>query len=227
MQSRVVMPLCGRYICGGVSVVVWKIEETVECLQALLSSPEAGEVARFSSLERRREWLAVRLLLARLCGVDARIVYDAAGKPSLARGGSYISISHTDGYAAVALSADYPVGLDVELSTRVVGGVYRRFMREEELDGVPRELCNAAKLIRWTASEALFKLTGNLGGNFRDNIVLEKTIPAREGVFSLSLAGLPEAGDEYSLSYLFDGDLLLALATSGKNAPFLRPADGL
>ena len=221
------MPLCGKYVCGEASVAVWEITETVGELQTLLDAPEASCVENFQSTERRCEWLAVRLLLKCMCGADARIVYDAAGKPFLEGGGACISVSHTKGYAALAVSRTCPVGLDIELAAREVGAVARRFMREQELVSVPASLHNAAKLLRWVASEALFKITGDLGGNYRDNIVPDKFLPACSGVFSLSLVGVPCASSGYSVSYLFDGPLLIALCREGAGEALVAAGEAL
>ena len=205
------MPLCGRYACGSAEIAVWKIEETIEQLSSLVDSATFVESEKFASVERRSEWLAVRALLRLLLGGDARVVYDEAGKPSLEGGRVFMSVSHTRGYAAVALSQDFPLGLDVELADREVGIASRRFMREEELDGVAPHLHNDAKLIRWTVSEALFKLVGDLGGNFRENIVIDGLCPERYGLFALSVDGVSRGNGRYWAAYLFDAPLLVTV----------------
>ncbi len=220
------MPLCGRYRSGAVALAVWRVEESVSELLSMLGASDASCVDDFTSVERCRERLAVRVLLKLMCGADAAIVYDAAGKPSLKHNEACISVSHTKGYAALAVSCEKSVGLDIELLTREVGAVSRRFMRDEELAGVPSHQCNAAKLLRWTASEALFKLVGNLGGNYRDNIVLERAVPACGGVLSMSLVGLERGNGSYSVAYLFDAPLLLTLCCEGACEP-LCPAGGI
>lgn len=216
------MPFLKKFACGDIEIAVWEITETAEELSSLVPPALLAEVGTFASLKRRAEWLAVRLLLQRFFGDDARIVYDAAGKPSLNNNDAYISISHTRGYAALAFSKNSPMGVDVELSAREVGEAFGCFMRGEELDGVPAELLNRAKLIRWTASEAVYKLVGNLGGGFRDNIVLERALPLEGGVLSLSLVGLPRGNsDNYSVAYLFDAPLLVVICREGNCAPLV------
>ncbi len=216
------MPFLKKFICGDIEIAVWKISETLEELSSLVPPALLAEVSEFASLKRRAEWLAVRLLLQKFFGSDTRIVYDAAGKPSLNNNVAYISISHTRGYAALAFSKSTPMGVDVELASREVGEAYSCFMRNEELDEVPSALQNRAKLLRWTASEALYKLVGNLGGGFRDNIVLERGVSSEGGVLSLSLVGLRNGNsDNYSVAYLFDTPLLIVLCREGRCAPLL------
>lgn len=205
------MPLCYTCNLNGAEVSVWKITEGEEELCALAGLDYAVEHRRFSSAGRRLEWLAVRALLMQVYTTN-ELCYSPAGKPSLVSRSGYISISHTTGYAVVAFSPVHEVGVDAELRSRHVGAVARRFMRDEELHGIPPECVNDAKLLRWVASEALFKLVGDLGGNYRDNIVLSAFPCGESGHFTLALRGLPGHGDDcYGASFLFVGDLLLVL----------------
>ncbi|MBE6308650.1 MAG: 4'-phosphopantetheinyl transferase superfamily protein [Bacteroidales bacterium] len=219
------MPLYGRYISSDVEISVWEMTESIEELSAGVDNSLLVEAQAFSGIERRAEWLAVRKLLKMVLGDAARIVYDSDGKPSLEGGGAHISISHTRGYVALAVSHSCPVGLDVELLSREVGAVSRRFMRDDELAGVPAELENSVKLLRWTASEAVYKLVGNLGGSYRENIVLDVAMPLREnGVLQLSLVGLRRGNGLFGVSYLFAGPLLLVVCQEAAAEP-LRAVD--
>lgn len=219
------MPLYGRYISGDVEISVWEMTETIDELSAGADNSLLVEAQAFAGTERRAEWLAVRKLLKLVLGDAARIVYDSAGKPSLEGGGAHISISHTRGYVALAVSHSSPVGLDVELVSREVGAASRRFMRDDELVAVPAELHNCVKLLRWTASEAVYKLVGNLGGSYRDNIVLDVALPLQEsGVLPLSLVGLRSGNGVFSVAYLFAGPLLLVLCGEALDEP-LRVVD--
>lgn len=219
------MPLYGRYISGDVEISVWEMTETIDELSAGADNSLLVEAQAFAGTGRRAEWLAVRKLVKLVLGDAARIVYDNAGKPLLAGGGAHISISHTRGYVALAVSHSCPVGFDVELLSREVGVASRRFMRDDELVAVPAELQNCVKLLRWTASEAVYKLVGNLGGSYRDNIVLNVAVPLQEsGILLLSLVGLRSGNGVYRVSYLFAGPLLLVLCGEALDEP-LRAVD--
>lgn len=211
------MPLFRKYNSAGALVAVWHITESVEWLLSQLPAIERDAAASLGGERRRSEWAATRLLLRELLGSGAAVVYDACGKPSLAGGGN-VSISHTRGYAAVALCGNNPVGLDIELCNRVVGAAKERFLRAGELDVYPPEQRNAAALLRWTASEALFKLVGDLGGNYRDNILLEHKAPLQPaGELEMSVVGLGCNGN-FCLNYVFDAPLLLALCSGNMPA---------
>ena len=206
------MPLYRQYSVAGADVSVWKVTET---LDELLGMVPAGCVAyaleEFASKKRCAEWLAVRVAVAQLFGEDARIVYDAAGKPRLDGIDGCISISHTEGYTVVAFSRNGEVGVDVELLARDVVPAARRFMPLELLDGLSASERNSVALLHWCAKEALFKIVGNLGGTFKDNISVAPFVFEDKGQVQLSLVGVDNAGEngfvaDYSV---FDGLLVV------------------
>ena len=92
---------CSLLRFGDISVSVWNITESADELLSLSNGDYAAETAALRDGQRRTEWLAVRLLLERVCGVTASIVYNAAGKPSLRGTQGYISISHSIGISSV------------------------------------------------------------------------------------------------------------------------------
>lgn len=189
------MPLFKEFKIGDIDVVVWKITETTEELSSLVAPECAVEAAHMKSCSRRQEWLAVRMLLARLCGKDARIVYDECGKPFLVGADGFISISHTRDYVLLAHSFSAPFGVDMELSSRDASVVARKFMKEPDVASLSPETANKALLIRWCVCEALFKLVGNVGGTYKDNVLLLSPFPAPDGSLTVSLKGCRELPD--------------------------------
>ena len=189
------MPLFKEFKIGDIDVAVWKITETTEELSSLVAPECAVEVAHMKSCSRRQEWLAVRVLLARLCGKDARIVYDECGKPFLVGADGFISISHTRDYVLLAHSFSAPFGVDMELSSRDASVVARKFMKEPDVASLSPETANKALLIRWCVCEALFKLVGNVGGTYKDNVLLLSPFPAPDGSLTVSLKGCRELPD--------------------------------
>ena len=207
------MPLLKQYELSGVRVLVWKMTETLEVLQGMVSSSLVAQACEeFASEKRRAEWLAVRALLSNCLGVDACVVYDAAGKPSLEGFDGEISISHTGGYVAVALSTCGSVGVDIELLSRNVMPVASRFMSVDSLESSHSDERNFVALVHWCAKEALYKIVGNLGGNFKDNISVGAFQPSCEGRVPLALVGLGNVGeDSFIADYSVLGDLLVVL----------------
>ena len=108
------MPLYREYSVGDIRIALWEMNETSDELSSLLAPEGLAGLPVACSEQRRRERLAVRVLLSRLGGNNARIVYGAAGKPMLEGADGYISVSHTRGYALLAYSPCTPFGVDMD-----------------------------------------------------------------------------------------------------------------
>jgi phosphopantetheinyl transferase len=207
------MPLQRTLCRDGVDVWVWKITETADELSLLVPGEQACYAREtFASEKRRAEWLAVRAIVAQQFGDKARVVYDVAGKPSIEDDAGYISVSHTKGYAVVAFSRECEVGVDVELVSRDVLPVAGRFMPAESLDVFPSVERNRVALVNWCAKEALFKITGDLGGNFKDNISVGELGEGETGHVALTLMGVEYPGEPlFVADYSFCEELLVVL----------------
>lgn len=138
---------------------VWKIEETSDELLSLLEQPSEylPFLQRLKTEKRRREWLASRVLLKKLAGQELSIAYHEDGAPYLPGSPYAISISHTDGYAAVQLH-EQAVGVDIEYRSNRVIKIRSRFMSPEEDASIDAGHEAEHLLIYWCAKEALFKL---------------------------------------------------------------------
>lgn len=157
------------------TLAIWQIAESEEELTAPMPHGEellAEARGRFKAAGRRLEWLAVRRLMHEL-GIASPIAYLPSGKPYLKDDPRHISISHTRGYAAVAISGTNPIGLDIEQRTDKVLRVQHKFLSPEERLFIPSGEGNVeALLIIWTAKEAIFKLVDREGIDFADHFHL-------------------------------------------------------
>ena len=211
------MPLIKQYGLSGVDVWVWKITETVDELLGMVPAECATyAVARFSSKKRCCEWLAVRAIVAQQFGDGVRIVYDRAGKPVLEGRRGNISISHTKGYAVFAFSPDNEVGVDVELLSRKVIHLAGHFMSMVPSVDIYGEGAGFIALLHWCAKEALFKIVGDLGGNFKDNILVTPFEPAADGSMRIEIVGLG-CDSRFMAQYCVDGDLLFVLCRGARD----------
>lgn len=168
----------------GVRVAVWHVTESYEELLSML--PDADSVQheaeqKFSSESRRVEWTAVRVLLYSILDRQIHIDYNEQGAPLLPDYERlHISISHTRGYVAIALSETAMVGVDVEQiehlgeSSKPLGvkrkepkieRVKSRFMREDEYAETM-----IGKLLHWSSKETVYKLLGRKGADFREEM---------------------------------------------------------
>jgi len=153
---------------------LYEITESVDQLKkkVVLSKDGIAELEGISHPTKQRERLASRCCLQELVkkvGKDYRgIKKDEHDKPHLIGLQYHISISHSFPYAAAIIHKKLPVGIDIEKPTEKIGRIAHRFLNEEEFtdcDGDIKKLC-----IYWAGKEAIYKLNGKNGLNFKQNI---------------------------------------------------------
>ena len=175
------MPLLTLENVGIGTLALWQMTEGEEELRALCEGLEQGvgtllwaeACSRFRAPKRQREWVSVRLLLHRLGISPAAVAYLPSGRPYLKGHAEAVSISHTQGYAAVLLSPTGPVGVDIERVSRRVHHVVDRFMDPADLPaGVEGDALTRHLLVHWSAREALFKCLDREGVDFRVHLHL-------------------------------------------------------
>lgn len=155
---------------------VWKTDESVEQLLALLPHSEAYRqqaLQRFKTEHRQQEWISVRVLLYTLLGEEKEIAYTSQGKPLLADGSYHISISHTKGYVAVILSAQSQVGIDIEQYGDRIRKVAHKFVRADEVIAAYQDDETWGLLLNWSAKEVMFKCMDAEGVDFREHLHIE------------------------------------------------------
>lgn len=147
-------------------LALWEMSETEDELRALLQTAGGsshGTEAQ-QSAARRRERLAVRLLLALEDGPAARIAYDAEGRPALRSAHAHlVSISHSRQFAALLLAPSPAlvrgIGVDIETWSDRAWRVRTKFLLPQEqtlLSSLPLPPQQAA-VVLWTCKEAAFK----------------------------------------------------------------------
>ncbi|MDR1357372.1 MAG: 4'-phosphopantetheinyl transferase superfamily protein [Tannerellaceae bacterium] len=182
---------------------VWKIDESADELLALLTRRDCRSIpADMQAERRRREWLAVRVLLKELTGgEETPIAYHTDGAPYLPEKKLHISISHTNGYAAVILSEQGPVGIDIEYISERIHRVRRRFMHPDEDAMIDRKHETEHLIICWCAKETLFKLIRREETDFREHLRLSPFGYGESGSITATETCTPERAT-YSLFYI-------------------------
>lgn len=149
------MPLIKKQrLDEGTWLALWQMTEALEQLPA----PAHVDLSAFHSPRRKRETLTEYLLLKELTDDfkeptdDPRLVirHNEDGAPLV--DGYHISLSHTEGWAAMILSETHKVGVDIEYVSERVNRVASRFIRRDE-----QQSTLAERLIAWCAKEAVYK----------------------------------------------------------------------
>ena len=152
----------------------WEITENYDQLTQKVTISDEGkhELENISHPIKQKERLASRGCVQELVkkvGKDYKgITKDEHDKPHLIDLNYHISISHSYPYAVAILHKKLPVGIDIEKPVEKLGRISHRFLNDQEFadcDGDLRKLC-----IYWAGKEAIFKLNGKIGLNFKRDI---------------------------------------------------------
>lgn len=195
----------------------WEITETVDQLMELLN-PDEEELVNFHLYRndlRKKEWLAVRLLLQLMTGKNSKISYDPAGKPLLVNGPGHISISHSSNCAVIYLHPEWHPGIDIESITRNVERASRKFLSEKELRDctIENQLSNADLLLRWCAKEAIFKMVPFSDVDFASQIAcVALPVNADEGAMQATFTS-ESTHLNIPLRYRIIGEILMVWGT--------------
>jgi len=172
----------------------WEITESIDQLykKVELSDDGKNELEGISHPKKQRERLASRGCVQKLVkqvGKEYKgIVKDEHDKPHLIGLNYHISISHSFPYAVAILHKKLPVGIDIEKPVEKLGRIAHRFLNEKEFndcDGDFKKLC-----IYWAGKEAIYKLNGKLGLNFKRDIRISNfTLQKQDVIRSKFLVG--------------------------------------
>lgn len=170
------MPLYKRLtITEKTTVVIWKIEETIDDLQQGISLSENSK-KRLKSMKseiHQKGFLSIRHLLKEFNIQDADLQYDEYGKPHL-KDERFISMTHSFQFTGVIVSEEKSVGIDIEKQREKILKIAHKFTPIEEY----KTIANVSALIRkltivWGAKESLYKIFGKKKLLFLHHIFIE------------------------------------------------------
>ena len=122
----------------------------------------------------KEQFLATRKVLA-LENSKYKITYDINGKPLL--NSKYnISISHSHDIAALVISDNSKIGLDVQLNENKIFNIQHKFLNPSEKLNIGENPSLKILTMIWTSKESIYKAVGLKGISFSDNIKIEKVI---------------------------------------------------
>lgn len=154
------------------TVIVWKIEESVEELHKGISLTDNSKnrIAGMRSEIHQKGYLSVRHLLKSLGYTDTDLFYTADGKPHL-KDGKHISITHSFIFSAIIVS-DYEVGIDIEMNREKIEKIAPKFIADEHVFFEEENLVEQLTVV-WGAKESLFKIHPDGGLLFKHHLPIE------------------------------------------------------
>lgn len=194
---------------------IWKIEEPWEALLDKLEHKEwyLPSLQQFVSDKRKQEWLSARILLKELTGKELRIDYRPNGAPFLPGHPMQISISHTKGYAAVILSGQGSVAIDIEQYASRVLKLHQRFLSMKEYESLS-PVQPTHSLLYWSAKETLFKLIGQQEVDFKKHLFIHPfQCVQNEGTLH-AIEYKTSERKSYLIHYLVAPDFVMTYATT-------------
>jgi phosphopantetheinyl transferase len=168
------MPFLKEFIINEKTKVrLWKVM-IGELNTKELNSDEKNLLKLKKSNILKEQFLATRKLLA-LENTDYKITYDNNGKPLL--NSKYnISISHSHEIAAIAISDNSKIGLDIQLNENKIINIQDKFLNPSEKLNIVESPSLKILTMIWTSKESIYKAVGIKGISFSDNIKIEKVV---------------------------------------------------
>lgn len=193
-----------RELDNNVRFAIWRIEETADELIRRLQLDEGEKTIlnRLNKGKRTLHWLATRVLLREMLDTPGYISCpsDANGKPYLANFPQRISLTHSFDYAAVMMSDNGDVGIDLELVKSKIVRIAGKFMRPIELEYITDRNRVEQLYACWCAKEAVYKLQGNKGVSFKDDMTILPFDFQDQGVLFLDLDA-PHRKERFKVYY--------------------------
>jgi 4'-phosphopantetheinyl transferase len=173
------MPVRFQKECSnGAHVLVWEAKESeVELLSILPSNILTdAEYLESKSPLKRLEFLTSRLAIRYLAN-QLNVNFDGLkkdihGKPYLVNSTWKMSITHSKVFMGVIMHPSKEVGIDIELPQKKMWKILPRLFSEQEIIEVGKDIEKMS--VYWSAKEALYKLYGKRGVDFKDNLLLHQ-----------------------------------------------------
>jgi 4'-phosphopantetheinyl transferase len=172
------MPLLINRYENSFRLALWKLNETVDYFEskAHLSTIDLKLYKQISNETRKKEWLAVRILLNEVLGFWPNITYMESGKPILNNHTRHLSISHSKEMVGILLCISPFAGIDIEKTSRNIDKVLNRFLSDQELKNIEKGINPYRKIIHWCAKEAIFKSINEPNIDFSSHIEIKKIL---------------------------------------------------
>ncbi len=187
----------------GSTIAIWDLTETEDELAALclLPSSEQEEMQYITNPQRRKERLAVYVLLKHLFGEKVYLGYHDNGRPFLQNQDGHISISHTQRFVCILYHPEEYVGIDIENTTRDFSAVEKKALSAEEQHYLGAKNRAVQLCLIWCAKEALFKWASESGVDFANQLAVEEFTPREKGKLTAHFTNRNDETTEFRLHY--------------------------
>lgn len=160
-------------------IALWSLSESLEFFEehARMTSADLAIYQNIGSNSRKKEWLAVRVLLNEVLGFWPQINYSETGKPLLRNHTRHLSISHSRSMVGILLCTNPYAGIDIEKTDRDIEKVSARFLSEAELEQMHQKPVDFSRVLYWCAKEAVYKAVSESNVLFSKQIFISEVRP--------------------------------------------------
>jgi len=156
----------------------------------------------------REQFLAIRKILT-LENSDYKITYNLDGKPSLNTEYN-ISISHSHEIAAIAISDNCKIGLDVQLKENKILNIRNKFLHKSEILNIGEDPSIDILTMIWTSKESIYKAVGLKGTSFSNNIKIDKVIEKDKTGIGYYINGIEKV--KFDLKFFYIDEYIICYA---------------
>lgn len=173
------MPLLYNQYENSFRLALWSLSEPLSFFEEKVQLSQSDKKAynKISNESRKKEWLAVRLLLWETLGFWPQITYTESGKPILQNHSRHLSISHSKSMVGILLCTNPHAGIDIEPTMRSIDRVAKRFLSEKEQFDIDNQSFEFSHILYWCAKEAIFKAVNENNIQFSKQIIIENVLP--------------------------------------------------
>lgn len=197
---------------GGGRISVWRMDETIEELQKFVSEADSnGIFSQFKHPLRQKQKLSIRHLANLILGeYPLEFGYTSEGRPYPTNKGGYVSIAHSNRYAALFWHPESACGVDIEQPGERILRTAERFLHPEESEWISPDNTIRDLTLVWGVKECLFKSIGQKGVIFRKDLRVEspERINITEGK-GKAIATCAKNTSKVSYQYIYLEDFLL------------------
>jgi len=171
------MPLYLHLKTEEYELAVWHITEQLDDFARLGIAADSDII----HINKQRQWCASRYLTRLIAGSEVELTHDEFGRPHFSHNHVFISISHSTEFAAIIISPQGAVGIDIEPIHPKVERIAHKFMHEDELATLRPETRTTQLILYWSAKEALYKLYGKKQLTFKTQLRVQPFEPEEKG----------------------------------------------
>jgi 4'-phosphopantetheinyl transferase len=200
------------------TIYTWHITEPVAELARILEPYQAMALESVPESLKPRLWhnshfLSTRILLFKYAGLNSPVLKNSSGKPFNEH--LHVSISHSHDYAAVIVSENAPVAIDLEKKDPRILRVAHKFIHEVEKFFPETEAVLYTTHI-WSAKETLYKLYSANEVIFKEELRVHPFTAGDLGNFRGDITKPPALLDVDLQYFSFDNYVLTWCSIPGK-----------